>query len=639
MRLLTVEINGFRRLNEVKMNLDEPVAAIVGPNEAGKSSLLDALRSLNDEEPIAHRDQTRGLSMEDDAVVVRCRYLLDKEEREVLSNRPELAEARYFLVVKRVDGTLGSDVQPIPERDLEMRKKAQASLGRVRASKQVAAMLGTDDNELRESFDAVADLLASPLQTMRPADVETLREFGATLRGPSWSATAQKLGTKLEELAAYEESGHPRDWARDEMLSRRPLHLLFGSEERELREAYDLDAVAASPPIALENLASVAGLDLAAVARAVDQDDFAAKESAVREANAVLELAFADAWKQSQVSVQLSVDGRTLRVFASGEGRTVTSVAERSEGLRTFIALLCFLAAREVADAPILLIDEAEQHLHYDAQADLVRMLGRQRAAIQVVYTTHSAGCLPQDLGAVRVVAPGPTAERSVARNAFWEEDSVGFDSLLFAMGASTFAFAATRRALLAEGPSEVILLPRMFREATGLADPGFQVAPGLASLDQATAQESDMIAARVAYLVDSDDGGKANAKILKRARIPEERIARLTLPGAANASLEDLLDAGQYLRAVNEELRRSHGDAIALKSGDIPASGRTAAVRDACSKLGVAQPNKVAVARRLSGLESDVPILSSAGKKSTLALHGQILKILDLPAGSAEKS
>jgi predicted ATP-dependent endonuclease of OLD family len=47
-------------------------------------------------------------------------------------------------------------------------------------------------------------------------------------------------------------------------------------------------------------------------------------------------------------------------------------------GLRWLIALHAFLAARG-AQKPILLVDEAETHLHYDAQADLIDALMNQR--------------------------------------------------------------------------------------------------------------------------------------------------------------------------------------------------------------------------------------------------------------------
>ena len=78
---------------------------------------------------------------------------------------------------------------------------------------------------------------------------------------------------------------------------------------------------------------------------------------------------------------------------------------ERSDGLRQFVALVALAAHQPNPVPPILLIDEVETHLHYNAQADLIEVPTEQNAARQIVYTTHSAACLPQDLGlGVRVV-------------------------------------------------------------------------------------------------------------------------------------------------------------------------------------------------------------------------------------------
>ena len=119
--------------------------------------------------------------------------------------------------------------------------------------------------------------------------------------------------------------------------------------------------------------------------------------------------------------------------------------------------------------APILLIDEADIHLHYDAQADLIQMLSHQQQAAQVIYTTHSAGCLPKDLGTgVRLVEPNKDQERSGVENWPWQKDQ-GFGPLLLGMGASTLAFVPTRAALIGEGGSEIVLLPTLIREAVGL--------------------------------------------------------------------------------------------------------------------------------------------------------------------------
>lgn len=163
----------------------------------------------------------------------------------------------------------------------------------------------------------------------------------------------------------------------------------------------------------------------------------------------------------------------------------LVAIAERSDGLRQYVSLLAFATLEKTEQPPILLIDEAEAHLHYDAQADLVQMFARQELATKVIYTTHSVGCLPEDLGTgVRLVEMNsPTT--SIIRNWFWETDEPGFSPLLFGIGAKALAFMPVRFALITEGATDIILLPTLFREATGKSSLGFQVVPGLSVADE----------------------------------------------------------------------------------------------------------------------------------------------------------
>jgi predicted ATP-dependent endonuclease of OLD family len=123
-------------------------------------------------------------------------------------------------------------------------------------------------------------------------------------------------------------------------------------------------------------------------------------------------------------------------------------------------------------------------------------------------------------------------------------------------MGASALAFASTRRAVIGEGAADAILLPTILRQANGLDRLQYQVAPGLANVDAAAIRELDLVAARVAYVLDGDAAGDAKENLLIDTGVPKGRILRL---GSRRSEivLEDLLDPDVYLEAVNDELGR----------------------------------------------------------------------------------
>ncbi len=133
----------------------------------------------------------------------------------------------------------------------------------------------------------------------------------------------------------------------------------------------------------------------------------------------------------------LKTEGAVLAIRIRQNGTRITQFDERSAGLKMFVALVAFLEVRGYTTPPVLLIDEAETHLHIDAQADLVNTFMTQRQAAKIIYTTHSPACLPPDLGSnIRAVVPDPDHEyRSLIRGSFWD-GAAGFSPLMLAMGA-----------------------------------------------------------------------------------------------------------------------------------------------------------------------------------------------------------
>ena len=191
-----------------------------------------------------------------------------------------------------------------------------------------------------------------------------------------------------------------------------------------------------------------------------------------------------------------------------------------------FVALAAFLDANSGGNPPILLVDEAENHLHWDAQADLINLFHSRGLVSQVIYSTHSPGCLPHDLGnGVRAVAPiSGQADRSYVKNWIWGSDA-GFRPLLLCMGASAAALTPHRYAVATEGVSDFILLPSLLRRAIKSDSLPYQVVPGLAQLAKGDICRIDSESDRMMYLTDGDEGGKRMRRKIKSAGIPDDRV------------------------------------------------------------------------------------------------------------------
>ena len=69
MRLMWVGIDRLGKFASAKLRVDSPVVALLGANEAGKTTVLNALALLSNDEPIDPRRIHRGADAPPDTVV------------------------------------------------------------------------------------------------------------------------------------------------------------------------------------------------------------------------------------------------------------------------------------------------------------------------------------------------------------------------------------------------------------------------------------------------------------------------------------------------------------------------------------------------------------------------------------------
>ncbi len=569
MRLLSAYVTGYGRLVNVKVNLDAKVIAVVGPNEAGKTTLLKALAYLDTAAPLPVAERARAGDVQDDSTITSVKYVLDDQDRKAVEDLA-LEEPPQDLVVKRsARGQISTIVSPTPRRSRTALKTAlqqmteQLAAGGVDDLGDPDTIYGDHRSDAARSVERDLRSLVQELeQRLALEDEDEDEDVEAELAN---SAERLRRGIlDADKTAALHRAldavvitcGRPvLKEAGKRLYGRSPDFLQFTEAERTLDSSYEIGRQG-KVPASLSNIAQMAGLNMLSFAGFLHAGDIARRETALAAANARLDEVFRLAWRQSRLTVYLLAEGTTLRVLVRENGINITAFDERSAGLRMFVSLTAFLGVRGSARPPVLLIDEAENHLHLDAQADLVNMFVTQQRAAKVIYTTHSPACLPADLGAgIRSVVPrrgDPNV--SEIKNNFWQ-GSAGFTPLMLAMGAAAAAFTPARRVVLAEGASEMILLPSLIRAATGLDSLIYQVAPGLSEVPKEFYASLDLEAAKVAYLVDSDAGGEALKKGLVKAGVPEAYVVSLGVPG-----VENLLEPASYIGAFTSLTRERNG-------------------------------------------------------------------------------
>ena len=113
-------------------------------------------------------------------------------------------------------------------------------------------------------------------------------------------------------------------------------------------------------------------------------------------------------------------------------------------------------------------------------------------------------------------------------------------------MGASQLSFMAIRQSVFVEGSTDMMLLPTLFRQATGRDHLGFQIVPGIAMTAQANFGLLENHASKVAFLVDRDEDGDKYRKQLEKSGIAKERIHQL--PQWEQAIVLEIMFARNYI-------------------------------------------------------------------------------------------
>lgn len=650
MRLTKAEFSGFGRLAEAQINLDHKVVAIVGPNEAGKTTLLRALAYIDNGESLTVAQRSRGLpeDIADNHVVVRVQYRLDEDDQAAVKEF-DLNEKPTELWLSRTAGP-GQSVRrvvPAPRKNLATlssalnhlkSKTTTATLAALEPAKPAEGEVSDAPDERRTSF---ASRLKDAVALVDTTDAASVVQQAIDLEPAIWISQFDEHGlggeirVALERIQEWIAQPDPTDEVATALYKRSPDILLFSDEDRLLAPSYELNEQSVTtPPAALRNITTMAELPLSELWKTINNGDEGARETLIEQANQTLQEKFTQVWNQSNICAHLKINNTSLEIRIKQDGQTITQFHERSAGVQMFVALVAFLTVTGRSVPPVLLIDEAENHLHIDAQADLVTEFMTQNRAAKIIYTTHSPACLPHDLGTnIRAVTPSrENSLYSTVEGSFWT-NGFGYSPLMLAMGAGAAAFSAARKVVLTEGATEMILLPSLIKRAIGTHDLDYQVAPGISEAPVSMYPELDLEGARVAFLVDGDNGGRELHDALVKAGVSEERIITL---GAL--TLENLLDVDSYKRAITELINES--GAHAITDEDFPDLGANPTVlwpnviKAWAKERGYSLPGKRVIASRL--VEEGLAIPSEAGIPILKSAHEALIKVLDVTSSGA---
>lgn len=581
MRLKSFHVRVFRNVIDSGPISVDRSTCIVGKNEAGKSSIIEALHRLNPAKPcpfILLDDYPRWLKKEHEtsgqiekATPISAEFELSDEEVEEIEDTfcQGVLDSRVFSAMRKYTGDL----------QLTLPINQACFISWFLQEHVDSAVIGTK----------LADVTSlSELITKLSATAEEKSESGE----PSPAAQAAKLAkVALEEIlgdapdlkAALESA--VRDWI--------PKTFIFG-EYSQLRGRYNLNtevipALTATPKD--EDVQAAADfLKLAkADSKNVSTWDFEQLNAELEAVSSQLTRKVKASWKQNQhlklrvrIEPEQQPNGQIERYlqFRVEDTRHDFSnrLDRRSTGFRWFVSFMASFFEFQKDENIILLLDEPGLSLHARAQKDLLDAIDTNLTdGRQVIYTTHSPFMVrTESLDRVRIVEDkGPEMGAAVTNEAGAIADPDTLFPLQAALGydVAQNLFIGNRNILL-EGTSDFVYLTALSTHLGSLGRARFPSSCRLLPAGGAT-----NIPTFIALL-----GGKLSVVVLLDGNAQRQRIDTAIGQGrlkAGNvlsvdqfcdvkgADIEDLFAPDEYLAIYNAALGTT------LKAADLQGQDR----------------------------------------------------------------
>lgn len=451
MRLEKARVQNYRSVHDTGwFDVEDDKTILVGPNEAGKTAVLEALQRINAPEGVrgfdALRDYPRKLYNADiqsgrrdpaDIPVASARFKLDADDLEHL---PEgFKDATHYVYTRYLDNSGTNSIEGGPQFKFtdEVRKdlnrmaahvdkqtaderaggtpSPSEALGEVTADWQIDSKISGDyAAQLREWLDSIEHHIDEENGTEDRRHNRLL----AYTRIPEQRAEALKAlkgrlpvfvyfnnyhrvrpNIHLGRLAARIEQDLLDDDSYD--YGNQCLLKLLGFTARELSDLGN----APEPGDAPES--GEGSEDFERYRSQLDERSIKLNAASVRLTKDIRSVWNPDTGKSEASTVRVTADGQYLKVAVQDELGVEIELDQRSEGFQWLVSFFVVFSA-EAADAyenAILLLDEPGLSLHGLKQREFRQTLSQLAESNQMVFTTHSPFLVGSDeLDLVRVV-------------------------------------------------------------------------------------------------------------------------------------------------------------------------------------------------------------------------------------------
>ena len=593
MRLKTAHVRNYRSIRDTGVfEIEHAKTILVGPNEAGKTAILQALQrirspngvkgfdALRDYPRALYNDITTGRVKPEDVPVVTVTFDLDEEDRQAI---PEMLHGCSYSFTRNLDNNASHQLIGTPsipqygEVKKDLARLAAHIDGRAAAPAEGESSPATQANALAAivaGWNDRTNLLESTMGQLR-----AWLEAAIVLIDESDTAEDERLDRLNAALAVSAD----RNAALAILKTRIPVFVLFSNYFR-VRPLIHLSHLAARLESNildddqydygnkcllsllgftarglsdLGNAAEPAANELQQLQDYRDQLDkrkYQLNAASVTLTNEIRQVWQPSASRPEADRLRVEADAQYLKVVVEDDLGVEIELDQRSEGFQWLVSFFIVFFAEASGDHEnaILLLDEPGLSLHALKQREFRETLSRLAQKNQTIYTTHSPFLVgPGELDLVRVVEMNDRAVGTKVHTSITSSDPAALLPLQEALGYDLAqSLFAQQRNLILEGLTDYWYLEAvagLLGEA-GLAKLNDKIALVPASSAGKVVYFATILHAhslKVAALLDADGAGDQAAQqdVLVHT-LGQKSILRTKdyVTGIPKAEIEDLL-------------------------------------------------------------------------------------------------
>lgn len=387
MKLRSFRVTNFRSIVDtgwVNFSTDG-ITILVGQNESGKTSILEALsKTFNNQDEITSDDLRIGADLP--AVKIQVELdegELDEELKEFVSAEIDVFKRACKEHAGKITVRFG------------WRKNDETTEGFV-------ATVGLEEGSFTSTFDLLMKT-HSEKKAQEAFVISTIQSLASNL------VAAGEGGVRNE--SATKDSSHTKPVSISHfdialaIYNIAPTATLFDSISGLLPKTVDIDEknqLVGDGAIAAQNFLKIADLQLDTLIKS----DLRSRTHLINRANQQISRDFATFWSQTigrkdQLQLQCEMEvygtdtpekvGKSYLVFWISDGLTRLYPHQRSQGVRWFVSFYLQLKASEkLKSKRLFLLDEPGANLHSKAQGDVLKLINQLSKDIPIVYSTHS---------------------------------------------------------------------------------------------------------------------------------------------------------------------------------------------------------------------------------------------------------